>query len=356
MGSEPASDRGKTEAFASRVMNDTSGLLVTVMAAIGDRLGLFKSLSDQGPATSAELAARAGINERYAREWLGGMASAGYVEYDPGSGRFRVPAEHAAVLAQEAGPFFIGGVYQRLIGMLKPLDLLLRAFREGGGVPVSVFNDDVWEGMERGSVCWVENLLVQQWMPAVSDVQARLEQGAAVADVGCGHGRALIKLAQAFPKSRYVGYDVFEPTIRRAAVYAEAAGVADRVSFRCLDAARGLPEQYDVITSFDVLHDAVDPSALLRAIRRALRPDGTYLLLEINCSDRLEENSGPIASTRYGNSILYCMTTSLAEGGAGLGTLGLPEPRLRELCGEAGFHRFRRVLANPFSILYEIRL
>jgi 2-polyprenyl-3-methyl-5-hydroxy-6-metoxy-1,4-benzoquinol methylase len=356
MTAQPAIDQAKQEAFVGKVLADASGLTSTVLASIGDRLGLFKDLAANGPATSTQLAARAGINERYAREWLSGMATAGYLEYDATSSRFTLPPEHASALAEEGGPFFFGGVHQMLMGMTRPLDQLTEAFRHGGGVPQSAYDDDMWDGMERFTVGWFNNLLVQQWIPAMPDVQAKLEQGAEVVDVGCGRGRALIKLAQAYPNSRYVGYDSFEPTIARATANAEAAGVADRVRFEQLDASGGLPEQYDVITTFDVVHDAVDPRGLLRAIRKALKPDGIYVCLDINCSEKLEENVGPLGAFFYGASVLYCMTTSLAHDGEGLGTLGLHEPKVRELCAEAGFSSVQRVpLENPFNNLYEVK-
>jgi 2-polyprenyl-3-methyl-5-hydroxy-6-metoxy-1,4-benzoquinol methylase len=188
------------------------------------------------------------------------------------------------------------------------------------------------------------------------DVQAKLERGAQVADVGCGRGRALVKLAQAFPNSRYIGYDVFAPNIERATANARAAGVADRVRFEQRDVSQGLPEPHDVITTFDVVHDAVDPVGLLRSIRQGLRADGVYVCLDTNCSDRLEENIGPLGAMLHGFSVLDCMTTSLARGGAGLGTLGFHEPKVRELSAEAGFPSVRRVpLENPFNHLYEIR-
>jgi 2-polyprenyl-3-methyl-5-hydroxy-6-metoxy-1,4-benzoquinol methylase len=349
-------DQEKAEEFVGKVLGDASGLTATLLAGIGDRLGLFKDLAANGPATSAELADRVGINERYAREWLGGMTSAGYLAYDSASGRFALPPEHVPALAEEGGPFFFGGVHQMMMGMAKPLDQLTEAFRHGGGVPQSAYDDDMWDGLERFTAGWFNNLLVQQWLPAMPDVQAKLEHGADVADVGCGRGQALIKLAQTYPNSRYVGYDAFEPTIAKARANAEAAGVTDRVSFEYLDAAQGLPEKYDVITTFDVVHDAVDPLGLLSAIRQALKPDGRYVCLDINCSDKLEENAGPLGTFFHGASVFYCMTTSLAHDGEGLGTLGLHEPKVRELSAEAGFSEVRHVpLENPFNILYEIK-
>ncbi len=355
-------DSAKMEAFVGKVLGDTSAMTVMLMADLGDRLGLFKALADNGPVTSGELAARAGVNERYAQEWLSAMVCAAYVDYDPIGARFTLPPEHALVLAQEDSPVFFGGSHEMLVGTLGVLDQLEQAFREGGGVPQSAYSDHVWCGLERFTGTWFENLLLQEWLPAMPDVQAKLENGAAVADmtgvadVGSGNGRALVKLAQAFPSSSYVGYDVFEPSIAGAMANAEAAGVTDRVSFKHLDVVGGLPEQYDVITTFDVIHDMANPRGALRAIREGLKPDGTYVMLEINSSDKLEENVGPIGAMMYSISVLYCMTTSLANDGAGLGACGMPESRVREYCGEAGFSSVRRLpLENPFNILYEIK-
>jgi SAM-dependent methyltransferase len=348
-------DQAKTEAFLGKVLSDTSGMTTTILASIGDRLSLFRHLA-HGPATSTELASRAAINERYAREWLGAMASAGYVEYDPASECFTLPAEYVPVLAQENGPIFFGGIHQMLAGMVGPLNQLSQAFQYGGGVPQSAYDHNMWDGLERFTASWFEHLLIPVWLPAMPEVQAKLERGALVADVGCGRGKALIKLAQAFPRSQYVGYDIFAPTIAEATAHAQAAGVADRVRFEHRDVSAGLPEQYDVITTFDVVHDAIDPRGLLRAIRQGLRSDGRYVCLDINCAEHLEGNAGPLGSLFYGVSVLYCMTTSLSGHGEGLGTAGLPEGKLRELSLEAGFSSVRRVpLENPFNNLYEIR-
>ncbi len=354
MTTQPTVDYTHVEAFLGKVMADTSGLMVTIMASLGDRLGLFKNLA-YGPATSAQLATRAGLNERYTREWLSAMASAGYIAYDPASSCFTLPPEHLPVLAQENGPFFCGGIHQFLLGLSEQRQGVLQAFRQGGGIPPSAYSADVWEGMARASASAFEHLLVPVVIPSMPAVQAHLVQGAQVADVGCGHGRALIKLAQSYPASQYVGYDFFEPLITHATQAAEQAGVADRVRFCCLDASQGLPETYDVITTYDVVHDAVDPRGLLRAIRQALRPEGRYVCGEFNSSEKLEENAGLLGTILYGTSVLYCMTTSLSNHGEGLGSAGLPESKLRELCRDAGFSSIHHVpLENPFNILYEI--
>ena len=354
MAKEPA-DPQKVEQFVHRVLSDTSATTTTVLGAIGDRLGLFKDLNAHGPATSSQFAKRTGIQERYAREWLSAMASAGYLTYEPATGEFALPAEHAPALAQETGPVFFGGAWDELLGMLQPVDKLIQCFKNGSGVAQSDYPDATYHGMDRFTAGWFENLLLQQWIPVVPAVRNGLDRGIDVADVGCGRGRAVIKLATAYPRSRIVGCDIYQPNVDRAIANAQAAGVAQRVRFERLDASREIPGQYDLITTFDVVHDAVDPRGLLRKIRQALRPEGTYLCLDINCADRLEQNAGTLGALFCGFSSLYCMTTSLANGGEGLGTCGLPESKLRELAVEAGFRSVRRLpLENPFNNLYEV--
>jgi len=353
---EAAIDSARQEAFVGLIVGHLSGTLTTLLGVVGDRLGLFKNLAEAGPATPAELAARTQLQERYVREWLGGMATAGYLDYDAGSGRFTLPAEHIAALAQEGGPFFVGGMYQMLPALAGVLEGVVSAFRKGGGVPQSQYSELMWDGLERFTTTWFENLLIQQWIPAMPDLKSHLQRGADVADVGCGRGRGLIKLAQAFPRSRYIGYDNFGPTVARATANARDAGVSDRVRFEERDVSKGLPAQFDVITTFDVVHDAVDPLGLLQSIRKALRPGGVYVCLDINCSDKLEQNRNPLGAMFHGVSVFYCMTTSLANGGAGLGTLGFHEAKAHELCCKAGFSSIRRVpLENPFNNLYEAK-
>jgi 2-polyprenyl-3-methyl-5-hydroxy-6-metoxy-1,4-benzoquinol methylase len=348
-------DEARVGAFMEKALGDAAGLFAGVLAMVGDRLGLFRALADGGPASPAELAARAGVNERYALEWLRGLRAAGYLELEA-DGRYSLPAEHAQVLAVEGGPFFLGGAYEVTFGYLQPIERLIEAFRDGGGVPQSAYPHETWPGMCRFTRPFYDHLLVQQWVPAIEGLQERLELGVRWADVGCGAGLALIRLAQAFPSSTFVGYDAFDGQLALARQEAAAAGVEDRVRFEVLDAAAGLPERYDVVSTFDVVHDAVDPEALVRAVRDALAPDGIYVLLEMNSADDPEENVGPVAALMYGVSIVYCMTTSLAHGGHGLGTLGLPEARVRELCSDSGFGTVERIpLEDPFNALYAVR-
>jgi len=348
-------DETRAEQFTGRVLTDTAAAATVVMAALGDRLGLFRQLAQAGPATSGELAGRAALSERYVREWLAGLYAAGYLEFDPAEERFSLPAEHVPTLASEPGPAFFGGVHQELVGAIQRYDQVAAAFRDGGGVAPADLHPDVWAGTSRFTAQWHQNMLVQQWLPLVPGTTAKLSAGARVADVGCGTGQALIALARAFPAVTGVGYDTYPPVIDQARQAAADAGVSDRVRYDVLDAATGLPEAFDVITTFDVVHDSADPLSLLRSIRDALHPDGRYLCLEVNCADQPADNVGPIASLLYGFSLLYCMTTSLAQGGEGLGTLGLPESQLRQLAGKAGFSQIRRVeMDNPFNTLYEL--
>jgi 2-polyprenyl-3-methyl-5-hydroxy-6-metoxy-1,4-benzoquinol methylase len=350
-----AFDQKKADEFVGRVLSDTAAVTTTALSSIGDRLGIWRDLAEHGPATPVDLARRMGLSERHLREWCAAMASAGYLELCTDSRRYGLPAEHVPVLARENGPVFFGGVQQCVLGYLGPLERIIETFRTGGGVPQSAYAESTYDGMERFTASWFENLLVPVWLPAVG-ADRRLASGIEVADVGCGRGRALIKLAQTYPHSRFVGYDVYGPNVARAREHAERAGVAQRVTFEQLDVAHGLPRAFDLVTTFDVLHDAVDPISLLRSIKRGLRKDGSYLCLDINCSEHVEKNAGTLGAFFYGCSVLYCMSTSLAHGGAALGTCGLHEPKLRALADDAGFSRVERVaLENPFNTLYELR-
>jgi 2-polyprenyl-3-methyl-5-hydroxy-6-metoxy-1,4-benzoquinol methylase len=341
------------EEFVGRALGDIAGTMTTLFCIVGDRLGLFAELAE-GPTSASELAERAGVSERYALEWARGLAAAGYLE--PDGDRFVLPPAHAAVLADEGGAMFFGGGYQELGGMLPAFERVTEAFRAGGGVPQAAYPDDAYEGMARLSRGWFDHQLTSTWLPLVPELQQRLEEGISWADVGCGTGHALIMLAEAYPASTFAGFDAFPAQIERARAAAQAAGVSDRVSFEVADGAQGLPRRFDAISTFDVVHDAVDPGALLRGIRRSLADEGTYLMLEINCADDPADNQGPIATLMYGFSVLYCMTTSLAHGGAGLGTCGCPASVVRRLGSEAGFGSVRELeIGNPFNRLYELR-
>jgi len=354
--SATAIEQEQVEAFAGRVVGDIAATMSTIFVALGDKLGLFSALASGGPATPAELAERTATDQRYVREWLHGLNANGYLERDRPTARFSLPAAHAAVLAEEGGLWFLGGGYQELAGMLPVLGRIESAFREGGGVPQAAYTDDAYDGMARFTRAWFDHRLPGDWLPVLGDLKSRLEKGLRWADVGSGAGRAVIRLAELFPASTFVGYDAFEAQVLRARRAAEEAGVGDRVRFELADAAQGMPEKFDVISTFDVVHDAADPAGLVAGIRRSLADDGTYLMLEINCADDPADNTGPVASVMYGFSVLYCMTTSLAQGGEGLGTCGCPPAVVHELGQAAGFGSVRALdIGDPFNRLYELR-
>ncbi len=348
-------DTARAEAFAEKVMNDFAGSSACYLGAIGDALGLFTNFAERGSATSAELAARTGLDERYVREWLAGVHAAGYVTFDRATGRYTLPPEHVPVLAQEAGSLFFGAAFRDSVEKGETFDALLTAFQQGGGIPMAAFSDQNRETLARFTAPWFEHALGDDWIPRLPEVAAALEAGASVADVGCGRGAAVIRLAAMYPRSRFVGYDLHPGDISFGARAARAAGLDDRVRFQALDATARLPGTFDVITTFDVIHDAVDPAGILSAIHAALATDGRYVCVDINCAERPEDNVGTVATIMYAFSLNYCLTVSLAEGGTGLGTCGLAEPVLRRMATDAGFTGMRHIpVDDPFNTVYEL--
>ena len=343
----------KLAAFSMKVLGDMGGTFIGMMCYIGDRMGLFKTLSTNGPGTSREIASRLGINERYTREWLSSLTSAKYVEYEPSTKKFTLPPEHAELLAQEYG---VCGGYQQVSAFWEVMDKVLDSFKNGGGVSPSSYNDNFWKGLERFTGSMFEDLLIDQWLPLLPEIREDLNRGIKVADVGCGSGKAIKKLANEFPNSVFTGYDILEPNISTAISKANKAGVSSNTNFKQIDVTNGIPEKYNLITVFDVIHDMANPKGGLIAIKDALKPKGVFLLLDMKCSDKLEENITPIAPIMYGISIMYCMTQSLSQGGEGLGAMGLPPSKVRELCKESGFSEVKEIqIKNPFNILYLIK-
>lgn len=350
----PAIDEARVEEFVGKAVTDVSGAMVTAFCALGDRLGLFKALAGEA-ATSEDLAAATGLQERYVREWANGLVAAGYLTRDPTSGRYRLPAEHIGVLADEGGLAFLGGLYQLVREMLGTLDAIERSFQEGGGVDLADYRDGFWIGLERLTGPAFNHQLVQEWIPAVPGLEERLRTGARLADVGTGTGIAPIRIAEAFPSVEATGFDIHAPNIERAEEIARRAGVADRVRFAQADAVTEIPGRYDVITMFAVVHDTRDPLALLRNARAALEDDGVLLIDELNSHELPEDDPVPVGPLIYGFSLLHCTPQSLAEGGAALGAAGLPEPRLRALCEQARFGSITRVWEGPLDAVYAVR-
>jgi 2-polyprenyl-3-methyl-5-hydroxy-6-metoxy-1,4-benzoquinol methylase len=345
----------KLEAFVERIVLDVGTAMRGGLMYIGDRLGIFAALAQSGPVTAAELSGRTGLNERYLREWLGAMATAEYLEHDTEGDTYFLAPEHALPLADEEFPFFTGGLLQMIVPTVTVAPQVAEAFKTGRGVAQDQYLPDMYEAIERMTAPWYKHHLIQTWIPAMPGVQEKLQAGGSACDVGCGLGRAPITIAKAFPAAEVHGFDVHAGSIESARVNAEAEGVADRVTFTIGNGAE-LPEgRFDLISTFDVIHDSVDPVGLLSAIRKGLREDGTYLMLEMNASGDVEENRNPLGKLLYNVSTLYCMTTSLAHGGAGIGAC-MGQEKARELAYAAGFTHFSKLrIEEPFSVLYELK-
>jgi SAM-dependent methyltransferase len=348
-------DMARLQKFMETVFRNFSAAMTTLACALGDHLGLFQTLAAGGPATSTELATRTGTDERCLKQLLSALAAADYIQYESQGQLFSLPSEHAALLADEGGMMCLAGGFQLLLSFAGAADEIIESFYTRCGVPQAAYEPNLQGGMDRMSAPWFENLLVQQWLPSLPQLRTKLNAGIRVADVGCGSGRALINLAKAFPASQFTGYDMFKPALARAMDHAAEAGVSARIRFVHLDVTRGIPDGYDLVTSFNSLHDMADQLAGLRAIRRSLNPDGLYLILESACSDKLEENIGPLGAILYATSLFYSTPVSIANGGDGSGAI-LPEGIIRELCTSAGLHVRRLPTMNPMHALYEAKI
>jgi SAM-dependent methyltransferase len=347
-------DNVKLESFVHKAMGDLGSALTAALVVIGDKVGLYKAMAGAGPLTSAELAKRTGTNERCVREWLAAQAAAGYVTYDTATGRYELPAEHALALADEESPACVLGGFQGMTSAMKAEPKVAEAFRHGKGLGWHEHDEGLFLGTERFFRPGYNAHLVSEWIPALDGVQAKLEAGADVADVGCGHGASTIILAKAFPRSRFVGFDYHVPSVEAATARARAAGVADRVRFE-VGTAKTFPGSYDLVACFDCLHDMGDPQGAAAHVRAALKPDGTWMLVEPFAHDHVEGNLNPLGRVFYSVSTLVCTQASLAqEVGTALGAQA-GEARLRDVVTRGGFTRFRRATETPFNLVLEVR-
>jgi 2-polyprenyl-3-methyl-5-hydroxy-6-metoxy-1,4-benzoquinol methylase len=333
---QPEIDLSRKDQFAGRLVEALNAGAMTMMLSIGHRTGLFDTMSRMDPATCDQIAERAGLRSRYVREWLGAMVTWRVVEYDPASRAYTLPAEHAALLTRAAVPENFAGSMQWFSVLGGVEDEVVRCFREGGGVPYERFNR-FHEVMAEESSQTVVSALFEHILPLAPGLEAQLEAGIDVCDVGCGSGWALIAMAERYPESRFTGYDFSPAAIQRAGAQAERRGLTN-VRFEVRDAAKiDEPASFDLITTFDAIHDQVDPAAVLRNIFNALRAGGTYLAQDIRASSHLENNlDHPVAPFLYTISTMHCMTVSLAHCGCGLGTCWGEEMAVR-MFREAGF-------------------
>jgi SAM-dependent methyltransferase len=348
-------DQSRVEAFAGQIATEVGAALNAALVTMGDQLGLYRAMADTQPVSAGDLAARTNTHERYVREWLNAQAAGGFVTYDSGEDSYTLPAEHALVLADESSPVAMAGIFQAAMAVMDGRTRVADSFRTGEGVGWHEHHDGLFCGTERAFGANYRLHLVPDWLPALNGVVEKLERGARVADVGCGHGASTILMAQAFTASTFTGFDVHAESIATARSRAQDAGVADRVSFEVADATGYEGTGYDLIAFFDALHDLGDPVGAARYARAALAEDGSCLLVEPFAGDRIEDNLNPVGRMYYGFSTLVCTPGSLSQPGrAGLGTQA-GEARLREAMLEGGFGSVRRAAETPLNLVLEAR-
>jgi SAM-dependent methyltransferase len=351
-------DKEKVKATAERVLGFLGGAVVSGMIYLGDRMGLYRALQGAGPVTSEELARKTGLHERWVREWLYGQATAGLIDYK-GEGRFALSPEAGLVLADENNLMFLAGGFCALPQQMAVLDRLPESFKTGLGLPYDVLGPEGARGIERFLAPWFRTQLVPAALPKLDGVVAKLGASAKVADVGCGAGIALLEMAKAYPKSAFHGYDISKYALARAEENRAQAGARNAHFHDANGDVLPGDGSFDFITTFDCIHDMANPGAVVRAIRKALKPDGTWLIADIHGGATFEENlkDNPLAPLMYGFSVLCCMSSALSEpGGAGLGTLGFNEPVARAMTAEVGFTRFKsHDFDNPINAYYEVR-
>ncbi len=348
-------DGDKLMQFVFNAVDEVGATLNTALVVMGDKLGLYRALAGAGGLSPAELADRAGASERYVREWLNAQAAGGYVEYDPDSARYTLPPEQTVALTDPDSPAYLPGYFQIALGSVIDSPNIAERVRTGDGFGWHEHVHDVHEGCERFFRPGYNAHLLSEWLPALDGVDDKLQRGGQVADVGCGHGASTILMAQAYPRSRFVGSDYNGGSIETARERARDAGVSDRVSFQIAPAAAYSGSGYDLVTMFDCLHDMGDPVGAARHVRSTLAPDGTWMIVEPQAGDRVEDNLNPVGRAYYAFSTLLCTPASLSqEVGLALGAQA-GEARIRDVVEAAGFTRFRRAAETPFNMVFEAR-
>jgi SAM-dependent methyltransferase len=337
-----------------KFVGDLGAVMHAATVVVGDELGLYKRLAEK-PATAEQLAKRTGTDVRYLKEWLSAQAASGYVEYDAKTATFSLTEEQAFALAIEGSPAFIPGAFQIAVAQFKAIPKMTQALRTGAGVGWHEHDTSLFHGTERFFRPGYAANLVSQWLPALEGVEAKLKSGARVADVGCGHGASTIIMAQAYPKSEFIGFDYHEPSIVRARESANKAGLGDRVRFEVASAKSYPGSDYDLVTVFDCLHDMGDPVGASAHVRQSLKKDGTWMIVEPFANDQLENNLNPVSRVFYSASTFICTPASRSqEVGLCLGAQA-GEARIRSVVRDGGFSRFRRAAQTPFNLIFEAR-
>jgi len=350
----PALDVNKLNAFIGQFVTDLGATAHAGMVVIGEKLGLYKALAS-GPMTPVQLAKKTQTDQRYLREWLASQAAGGYITYDEKSGEFSLTQEQAFALATEDSPAYLPGAFELALGSLSAVPRITECFRTGAGMGWHEHAEGVFHGCEKFFRPGYAANLVSAWIPALTDVKAKLEAGARVADVGCGKGASTLLMARAFPNSHFFGFDYHDKSIEAARQSAKRNGVADRVTFEVATAKQFPGKNYDFVAVFDCLHDMGDPVGAAAHIRQSLAKDGSWMIVEPFANDNLTDNLNPGGRVYYSFSTLLCTPCSRSqEVGLCLGAQA-GEARVREVVTSAGFNRFRRAAETPFNIVYEAR-
>jgi SAM-dependent methyltransferase len=344
----------KLNELLGKLLGDLGAAAGAALVVVGDKLGLFRGIAEAGSVTSAELATRTGCAERYVREWLAQQAAAGYVEYDAAAGRYSMTPEQQLAFVVEGSPACVLGAFEVIGSIHRDEPKITAAFRSGNGVGWHEHDVALFRGTERFFRPAYAAHLINEWLPALEGVREKLERGARVADVGCGHGASTILMAKAFPKSEFAGFDYHQPSLDHAAAAAREAGVGANTRFERA-VAKDFPGTYDLVAFFDCLHDMGDPAGASAHVLKSLTPDGTWMIVEPMAGDSIAENMHPIGRFCYAASTMICTPASLAqEGQAALGTQA-GEKKLREVISAGGFTRIRRAASTVFNMVLEAR-
>ena len=349
-----AVDMDKLNAFVGQFVGDLGATVHAGMVVIGDRLGLYRALAN-GPLTSSELASKTQTDERYVREWLASQAAGGYVTFHEKNNQFSLTEEQAFTLADEDSPAYLPGAFQLALGSLAAVPRIADSFRTGNGMGWNEQHEDVFHGCEKFFRPGYAANLVSSWIPALHDVQKKLEAGAKVADVGCGKGASTLLMAKAFPKSSFYGFDYHDRSIAAAANSAKRQDLADRTTFEVASAKEYPGSEYELVTMFDCLHDMGDPVGAANHVLKSLAPDGAWMIVEPFANDELKDNLNPVGRVYYSFSTLLCTPCSRSQEKALCLGAQAGEKRIREVVTSAGFTRFRRAAETPFNIVYEAR-
>jgi SAM-dependent methyltransferase len=353
-GTQPALNMDKLNAFVGQFVGDLGAAVHAGMVVIGEKLGLYKALAS-GPMTSAELAAKTNTDERYVREWLSSQAAGGYVTYDDKADKFLLSPEQAFTLANEDSPAYLAGAFETAVGAVAAVPRITESFRTGAGMGWHEHVDYVFHGCEKFFRSGYIANLVSSWIPALDGVQAKLEAGAKMADIGCGKGASTILMAKAFPKSKFFGFDYHDKSIEGARESAKRQGLGDRVTFEVAKAKEYPGKDYDFVAVFDCLHDMGDPVGAAKHVLQSLAKDGTWMIVEPFANDDLKNNLNPVGRVYYGFSTLLCTPSSRSQEVALCLGAQAGEKRIRDVVSAAGFTRFRRAAETPFNIVYEAR-